>query len=307
MTGLVAGAREVVLVVDDSPATLGMLNEALEAAGYTVLVAQAGATALALMERITPDIVLMDAVMPGLDGFETCRRMKAAPGLSAVPVVFMTGLTETEHVLRGLEAGGVDYVTKPVSPDEVVARVGVHLATARLTRSARIALDTAGRFLLAASRDGRVLWCTPQAARLMGGTPGVAQALPAGALAWLLACADMPARREDATFSFGPADGPARDVLRVSFVGQVGPNELLLRVALGRSDDGMLRDTLGLTAREAEVLLWLSRGKTNRDIGEILGLSPRTVNKHLEQVFLKLSVDNRASATALAVRTLQGD
>jgi len=297
----VADAREVVLVVDDSPATLGMLNEALEAAGYTVLVAQAGAAALALMERITPDIVLMDAVMPGLDGFETCRRMKGSAGLAAVPVVFMTGLTETEHVLRGLEAGGVDYVPKPVSPDEVVARVGVHLATARLTRSAHVALDTAGRFLLAASRDGRVLWCTPQAARLVGG----GQVVPADALAWLLACADTPGRRADATFAFGPAEDGA--MLRVSYVGQVGPDELLLRLAPGRSDEGALRDALGLTFREAEVLLWLSRGKSNRDIAEILGLSPRTVNKHLEQVFLKLDVDNRASATALAVRTLQGD
>jgi CheY-like chemotaxis protein len=71
-----ASQREVVLVVDDSPATLGMLNEALEAAGYTVLVALSGADALMLMSRISPDIVLMDAVMPGLDGFETCRQMK---------------------------------------------------------------------------------------------------------------------------------------------------------------------------------------------------------------------------------------
>ncbi len=306
MNALVAGAREVVLVVDDSPATLGMLNEALEAAGYTVLVAQAGDAALALMERITPDIVLMDAVMPGLDGFETCRRMKGSAGLAAVPVVFMTGLTETEHVLRGLEAGGVDYVPKPVSPDEVVARVGVHLATARLTRSAHIALDTAGRFQLAASRDGRVLWCTPQAARLMEGGQGVPHpALPAAALAWLLACADTPGRRADATFAFGTAEGGA--LLRVSYVGQVGPDELLLRLAPGRSDEEALRDALGLTFREAEVLLWLSQGKSNRDIAEILGLSPRTVNKHLEQMFLKLQVDNRASATALAVRALQGD
>ena len=306
MNALVAGAREVVLVVDDSPATLGMLNEALEVAGYTVLVAQAGAAALALMERITPDIVLMDAVMPGLDGFETCRRMKNGAGLSAVPVVFMTGLTETEHVLRGLEAGGVDYVPKPVSPDEVVARVGVHLATARLTRSAHLALDTAGRFLLAASRDGQVLWCTPQAARLMEAGQGMPHpSLPGAALSWLLACADGPGRRAEATFAFGPAEGGA--LLRVSYVGQVGPDELLLRLAPGRSDTEVLRDALGLTFREAEVLLWLSRGKSNRDIAEILGLSPRTVNKHLEQTFLKLEVDNRASATALAVRALQGD
>ncbi len=306
MNALVAGAREVVLVVDDSPATLGMLNEALEAAGYTVLVAQAGAAALALMERITPDIVLMDAVMPGLDGFETCRRMKGSAGLAAVPVVFMTGLTETEHVLRGLEAGGVDYVPKPVSPDEVVARVGVHLATARLTRSAHIALDTAGRFLLAASRSGQVLWCTPQAARLIGSDHSVPHpTLPGDALAWLLSCADTPGRGPDATFAFGP--GKSSTMLRVSYVGQVGPDELLLRLAPGRSDEAALRDMLGLTFREAEVLLWLSRGKSNRDIAEILGLSPRTVNKHLEQMFLKLDVDNRASATALAIRALQGD
>ena len=104
-----------------------MLNETLESAGFTVLMAQSGQVALDLVDRVTPDIVLMDALMPGLDGFETCRRMKQKPALAAVPIVFMTGLTETEHVIRGLEAGGVDYVTKPVSPDEVVARIGVHL------------------------------------------------------------------------------------------------------------------------------------------------------------------------------------
>jgi len=75
----------IVLVVDDSPATLGILNEALEKAGYTVLVAQSGAAALTLVDRVTPDIVLMDALMPGLDGFETCRRMKRNPMLGSMP------------------------------------------------------------------------------------------------------------------------------------------------------------------------------------------------------------------------------
>ena len=88
----------------------------------------------------------MDAIMPGLDGFETTRLMKMNGITATIPVVFMTGLTETEHVVRGLECGGVDYVAKPVAPDEVVARVTVHLATARLTRSARMALDTTGRY-----------------------------------------------------------------------------------------------------------------------------------------------------------------
>ena len=300
--------RDIVLVVDDSPATLGVLNEALEQAGYTVLIAQSGTTALALVERVTPDIVLMDALMPGLDGFETCRRMKQNPALASVPIVFMTGLTETEHVIRGLEAGGVDYVSKPVAADEVIARIGVHLSNARLTRSAQMALDAAGRFLLAADRAGRVLWSTPQATRLIELASGTSSgALPPAVTQWLRACADNPltARQASLTTAFHP-DGQHR--LQVTYIGQVGPDEQLLRLVAEQSgsDEILLRERLALTTREAEVLLWLSRGKSNRDIAEILGLSPRTINKHLEQMFEKLGVENRASATALAVRTLQG-
>jgi DNA-binding CsgD family transcriptional regulator len=94
--------------------------------------------------------------------------------------------------------------------------------------------------------------------------------------------------------------------LQLSFIDQVGPDELLLRVVALRTDDEevLLRNRLAVTSREAEVLLWLSRGKSNRDIAAILGLSPRTVNKHLEQMFEKLGVENRASTTALAVRIL---
>jgi DNA-binding NarL/FixJ family response regulator len=309
--GGLSQARDIVLVVDDSPPTLGVLNQALEAAGYTVLVAQDGAAALALVERVTPDIVLMDAVMPGLDGFETCRRMKLIPSLAAVPIVFMTGLTETEHVIRGLEAGGVDYVTKPVAPDEVIARLQVHLANARLTRSAQVALDAAGRFLLAVDRAGRVLWSTPQATRLLeeAGAPGAV--LPSAVAAWIQrsttnAGAFPPTSM---TAPFG-ANGERR--LEVSYVGQVAPNELLLRLVAGQgaagtpSEAGLLREALKLTVREAEVLLWISRGKSNRDIAEILGLSHRTVSKHLEQIFEKLGVENRTAATALAIRHLQG-
>ncbi|MFC7610258.1 response regulator [Teichococcus aestuarii] len=159
--------RDIVLVVDDAPGTLGLLNDTLEGAGYMVLVAQSAAAAMAVIERITPDIVLMDAVMPGMDGFEACRRMKRNATLLSVPVIFMTGLTESEDVVRGFDAGGVDYVIKPVVPDEVVARISAHLANARLTRSAHAALDVAGRFLLAVDREGILLWATPQAAGLL--------------------------------------------------------------------------------------------------------------------------------------------
>ena len=131
------------------------------------MVALDGASAMRIVDQITPDIILLDAVMPGMDGFETCRRLKRDAGLSNVPVIFMTGLAETEHIVRGLEAGGVDYVTKPIVIEEMLARIRVHLANARLTQSARAALDVSGRFLLAVNRQGKLMWATPQAQKLL--------------------------------------------------------------------------------------------------------------------------------------------
>ena len=155
--------RDIVLVVDDTPETLGLLTDTLESAGLTVLVATSGAAALARLKHITPDLIVLDAVMPEMDGFATCRAIKAEPGLVHIPVIFMTGLSETAHVVAGLQAGGVDYVTKPVVLDEMLARIRVHLANARAALRTRAALDAAGGFLLAADAAGRLLWCTPQA------------------------------------------------------------------------------------------------------------------------------------------------
>ncbi|HEY0201248.1 MAG TPA: response regulator, partial [Burkholderiaceae bacterium] len=122
---------DVVLVVDDVPDNLALLHDALDEAGYTVLVATAGEAALARAAQALPDIVLLDAMMPGMDGFEVARRLKAAPHTAHIPIIFMTGLTETEHLVAALEAGGVDYVTKPIKPQEVLARMNVHLQGAR--------------------------------------------------------------------------------------------------------------------------------------------------------------------------------
>ncbi|GLK68017.1 response regulator transcription factor [Hansschlegelia plantiphila] len=296
----------VVLVVDDSPETLGMLTEALERVGWTVLVAPGGAEALRVVERVTPDIVLLDAVMPGMDGFETCRRLKTQPGLAHVPVIFMTGLRETGHIVEGLEAGGVDYVTKPISLDEMIARIRVHLANARLTSSARAALDSTGRFLLAAGSNGRLRWSTPQAARLLATVfPDFNPEgfdLPDPVRLWLAARAEGRSDHQSAQLP-GPAGGPQ---LTLSFIGRMERDETLLRITddSASSELGALKDRFGVTTREAEVLLWIARGKANRDIAEILGMSPRTVNKHLEQIYVKLGVENRAAAAATAVRSL---
>jgi DNA-binding NarL/FixJ family response regulator len=297
--------RDVVLVVDDSPDTLRFLTDALDQAGVTVLVATGGEQALALVERITPDIVLLDAVMPVIDGFETCRRLKAMRAVAHVPVIFMTGLTETEHIVEGLEAGGVDYLTKPIVLDELFARIRVHLANARTAQSARAALDSAGRYLLAVDPAGGVLWCTPQAMRLldaaMPARDGV-PVLPDGLRRWIAAGGGRGG--EAPPFAIDRPDGPP---LRFSFVGAVG-GELLFRVVSSDDGDevGALKKRFALTTREAEVLLWIARGKANRDIAEILALSPRTVNKHLEQIYAKLGVENRASAAVVAIGALGG-
>jgi DNA-binding response OmpR family regulator len=159
--------RDTVLVVDDTPDTLGFLTDTLDHAGFTVLIATDGESALDLVDQITPDLVLLDAVMPGMDGFETCRRLKREKLLTHLPVIFMTGLSETEHVVEGLAAGGVDYVTKPIIVDELLARIRVHLANARAANGTHAALDASGRFLLATDRAGRLLWCTPKARQLL--------------------------------------------------------------------------------------------------------------------------------------------
>lgn len=306
-----ADPRTVVLVVDDSPDTLAMLTAALEQSGALVLVATDGQRALASVERVVPDVVLLDAVMPGMDGFETCRRLKRLPELAHTPVIFMTGLKETDRIVEGLEAGGVDYVTKPIALDELMARIRVHLGNARLSRSARAALDTTGRFLFATDAAGRLLWSTPQARKLLSAlspdleTEGLETegfALPEPIARWLIARSEG---RTDQPSAMLPAGADGRS-LNVSFVGRMDRDELLLRVTEENAsgDANALKERLGVTSREAEVLFWIARGKSNRDIGEILGMSPRTVNKHLEQIYVKLGVENRASAAAAAVRVL---
>ena len=300
-----AKKRDVALVVDDSPDTLRLLTDALDGVGMTVMVALDGAGAMRIAEQITPDIVLLDAVMPGIDGFETCRRLKRDAGLADVPVIFMTGLSETAHIVRGLEAGGVDYVTKPIVIEEMLARIRVHLANARLTQSARAALDVSGRFLLAVNKQGEILWATPQAQKLLSEhlVAGLDDTLllPPTLLQWL---DQMQKPGAKPTPSAPLANN---ETLRLNFMGKAGADEFLLRLAKDNSAavPAEFSKELGLTTREGEVLSWLSKGKSNRDIAQILGLSPRTVDKHLEQIYAKLGVENRTAAAAVAVNATQ--
>jgi DNA-binding response OmpR family regulator/DNA-binding CsgD family transcriptional regulator len=305
---------DIVLIVDDVPDNLSLLHDALDEFGYTVLVATNGEQALQRAAQAMPDIVLLDAMMPGLDGFEVARRLKANEATAAIPIVFMTGLTETEHVLKAFQSGGVDYVTKPIKPMEVLARIAAHVQGARERRQARNALDAFGHATLAVrAADGRILWQTPLARQLLvAHEAGDEHQLGEAVLDWLQAQAVLQSTG-GATHSLTLA----RHGRRLSFAlheasaasaGESGGDDEWLVVMSESSDESTIA-ALGLafklTAREAEVLYWVTQGKTNRDIGDILGTSPRTVHKHLEHVFGKLGVETRTAAAAMALQRVR--
>ncbi len=299
-----SSARDCILVVDDNPESLRFLVDTLEAEGMDVLIARSGEAMLELLGHAAPDLVLMDAVMPGMSGLEATRAIKRDPATAHIPVIFMTGLTDPEHVVAALENGGVDYVRKPVVVGELLARMRVHLANARASHRSRLALGRAGRSLAAVDAQGALVWCTPQAESLFqrldpAWEPG-SVTLPGGIVpAQLRALAqsghsgtvNLALAGIEIEIALATGDQPGEALFKITEVGEASKVDLLLRQT-------------GLTRREAEVLLWVSYGKTNRTVSEILGISPRTVNKHLEQVFKKLGVETRAAATAIAVRHL---
>jgi DNA-binding NarL/FixJ family response regulator len=252
-----------------------------------------------------PNLIVLDAVMPGLDGFETCRRIKGETRLAHLPVIFMTGLKAPEDVLKGLDSGGVDYVTKPVNIAELLARVRIHIANSRVAFGARVALDATGRYLLATDGAGRPSWMTPQAGALLAEAFGAAQA-PDLALPPLLVPMIRHLIQAGETDKPQPVAGMHDPGMTIAYLGRNGSDEFLFRLipATAGGEEGVMQNAFGLTTREAEVLLWIARGKANKEISDILLISPRTVNKHLERVFAKLGVENRASAASLAMRIL---
>lgn len=288
--------RHAILVVDDAIDTLRMLCDALSAEGYSVLAARDAQEALERLEIVIPDGILLDALMPGMDGFALCRAIKARPHWQHIPVVFMTGLSETAQILNGFSSGGVDYVVKPLRLPEVLVRLATHVRNAHATRLAREAVDVAGMGTVVLDSLGRVAWRSPQALRWLQSAFG--QADSAQALAWLQSALDG---HKITT----PTADPGRLVAR--HIGQSGISEfmLLLQLESAHKSSTMRQPDVPLTPRETEVLSWLAKGKTNRDIADILGMSHRTVNKHLEHIFVKLGVETRSAATAIAGQLLR--
>ncbi len=318
---------DVVLIVDDVPDNLSVLHDALDESGYTVLVATSGEAALRRAAQALPDIVLLDALMPGIDGFEVARQLKANAATAHIPIIFMTGLTETEHLVAALEAGAVDYVTKPIKPKEVLARMHVHLASARQARrarqevhqeasqagQARNALDAFGyASMTVRASDGKLMWQTALARELLtqyygGGTPPTPYTQPLAppeVVQWLQR--HLPdAQRQIEPPRLSVARGARRLTFRLHQ--QTGDSESggdWLIVMQEVSDSAVIEAislSFKLTAREAEVLYWVVKGKINRDIADILGTSPATIKKHLERIHAKLGVETRTAAAAMAL------
>lgn len=284
-----------VLVVDDTPANLSLVLDALSEAGHEILVAENGRSALALLEHTTPDLILLDVVMPGMDGFVTCERIKQNPAHQGVPILFMTALDTPDEKLRAFAAGAVDYILKPVYPAEVLARVTTHLEIRALQRSLEDELamrieaenqlrQSLDRAVLLVDASGRIVFATRLADAMLhhhfpDHTPG-----------------QLPAALKQGT--------PSLLVRRFAERGRDDLTMLVLEEADASPGPAALMQ-LGLTAREAEVLYWVAQGKSNPDIATILGAGVRTVHKHVENIFRKLGLETRNAATLAAIGILR--
>lgn len=283
--------QEIILVVDDSPDSIGMINTALAAEGFTVLVALDGNQAITIAEQITPHVILMDAIMPHMDGFECCQQLREF--LPLTPILFMTGLTETESLVKAFDCGGTDYLTKPIDPIEMIARIKRHTQTARYLKEAQEALDVAHQYVFAVNNNGEIQWATPAARNELIAFENKND-LSESICQWLKnpEALEYPLKNNELSID-------------LRYVQQSSDNEHLIRLIRKTLGDAeILENELPLTKREAEVLLWLSYGKSNKEIAEILSMSPRTVNKHLEQIFPKIGAENRTVASSIAIRQL---
>ena len=291
--------RPTILVVDDTPANLSVLLDLLTGAGFAVLVADSGERALLQVSHRRPDLILLDAMMPGLDGFETCRRLQSDPTTSDLPVLFMTALTDTTARLAGFAAGAVDYISKPFEPEEVLARLRVQLemqrlrrtleAEVRLRQSAEAQLERSlSQAVLVVEADGHPVFCARRARELINRYLGELDPdapLPPALLA------GQPIFRPP-----GPICLRARHFAEAGRHGDEEALTVLLLREEAPNPSLMLVNALGLTEREAEVLFWVAQGKTSSEIAIIVGAALKTVKKHLQRVYEKLGVETRTAA-----------
>jgi DNA-binding NarL/FixJ family response regulator len=322
-----AGQGELVWVVSSDALQVRQLAGLLEDAGYCVSPLQSAAAALAHAAQSAlppPDVVLLDAALIDGSGFDLARRLKVLARTSPAPLLFFADPGHPEHLLQALESGAADCMSRPVLAQELLARMAMHLAGARERRQARNALDAFGYATLTVRpQDGKLMWQTPLSRELLQRYcphhPPYASRTAPEVQAWLQECLRCLRRGETPRPLVLSQSEGARLTLQLHQ--QTGDNDNA-PAALGEewaSDDWLivmrevsdqavmqaLRDVFALTLREAEVLYWVAKGKTNKDVGDILGSSPMTVKKHLERVFVKLGVETRTAAAGMVMSRIR--
>jgi DNA-binding response OmpR family regulator/DNA-binding CsgD family transcriptional regulator len=308
-----------VLVVDDVPANADVVLNHLTAAGFRVLYAGSGARALKQLEHSVPDLILLDIKMPGLDGIETCRLIKQRSEWRNVPIIFITGADDLSQKLAAFGAGGVDFVSKPILPEEVEARVRTHLRIRELqseleqknqalSEEIELRLDAEKQLeakldeaFVIARFDGGIYFSTRQANILLQAFfPGTSmERLPHPVVHWL----ESEERHKPLA-----VESNTKGDLQIEHLATSDPRHLaLLRLEQRNGCWGpKALQTLGLTPREAEVLYWITEGKTNPEISTILDTTLHTVKKHNNKLFAKLGVETRMAAARLAMSVLTG-
>ena len=296
----------VVLVVDDTPENLALLHDALDEAGYTVLVATSGESALQSIGHRHPDIILLDALMPGMDGFQVAKHLKNDVSTQNIPIIFLTGLSDTENVVNAFSHGVTDYVVKPIKPQEVLARIAAHLQRARHFNQAHGALDRLDQASLTVDKVQKsIIWATPLGKELFDKHFGAQAepALPNEFMQWLHRA--LQAVQEGRDIPVLMERGGSRLLGRIQVLDRENEVLILMREESQALIVASMQEKFSLTIKEAEVVYWMVHGKTNRQIGAILDCSHRTVDKHVEHVFEKLGVETRTAAIGIVMKKVK--
>jgi DNA-binding response OmpR family regulator/DNA-binding CsgD family transcriptional regulator len=320
-----------VLAVDDTPANLGVVFQILRDAAYKVLLAQNGASALSLMTETRPDIVLLDVQLPGMDGFEICRRIKANPDTADIPVLFLTVSDDPAAKVRGFDVGGVDYLTKPIEPAELLARLNTHLTLRNLQRQLREQRQQLEQQLIertsaleVALAQQRMLQQEVQRLReLSAAQSEQVQQLLQGLLAergqqqshpdtlaqqMLPGLASLRAMLTDLLANYTPAPEGEVHRRRVEVLRIVSDLERRITQHVPpvspASAEVFVRDhpLVQLSAREQEVLQLLAVGKETGEIAELLGVADNTVRVYRSRLMNKLDLHDLPSLVKFALR-----
>ena len=330
-----------VLVVDDVPANLAFLFDYLEQEGFRVLVAQSGANALLQIQHLKPDIILLDVIMPGLDGFETCRLLKGNPETCEIPVIFLTAMDDPVDKVRGFELGGVDYITKPLSEMEVLARLRTHLTIGHLQNRLKRQLEFAQ--LEVQERNMELSRTNAQLSRLNGSyqsemaqreqervekdkllniiekqvkqwerlsTYLVSEAeSPRTSLARALnqqASQNLSLVQHSLDFIFQSlADGGSVDALSAhrAYVLEILASIKSYLDEAAAKKPPVCEDALStLTPREQEIFHLLVDGKSHAEISEILILNESSVRSYRSRLMKKLEIDSLAGLIKFAIK-----